>query len=100
MAGKQELLPLETNRRRFLGGSLMATTLSGLTPTAASEAASGDRRDARVALTVNGRRFALRSDARITLLDALREHCGLPGTKKGCDHGQCGACTVHVGGRP
>jgi xanthine dehydrogenase YagT iron-sulfur-binding subunit len=52
-----------------------------------------------VALTVNGRPTNLRLDARTTLLDALREHLGLTGTKKGCDHGQCGACTVHAGGR-
>jgi xanthine dehydrogenase YagT iron-sulfur-binding subunit len=52
-----------------------------------------------VALTVNGRPANLRLDARTTLLDALREHLGLTGTKKGCDHGQCGACTVHIGGR-
>jgi xanthine dehydrogenase YagT iron-sulfur-binding subunit len=38
-------------------------------------------------------------DTRTTLLDALREQLGMPGTKKGCDHGQCGACTVHVNGR-
>jgi xanthine dehydrogenase YagT iron-sulfur-binding subunit len=49
--------------------------------------------------TVNGRAHDLQADARTTLLDALREHLGLTGTKKGCDHGQCGACTVLVDGR-
>ena len=51
-----------------------------------------------VGLTVNGARHDLRLDPRTTLLDALREHLGLTGTKKGCDHGQCGACTVLVDG--
>jgi xanthine dehydrogenase YagT iron-sulfur-binding subunit len=49
-------------------------------------------------LTINGTGRDLELDSRTTLLDALREHAGLTGTKKGCDQGQCGACTVHVDG--
>jgi xanthine dehydrogenase YagT iron-sulfur-binding subunit len=52
-----------------------------------------------VALQVNGRRYELQLEPRVTLLDALREYLGLTGSKKGCDHGQCGACTVLVSGR-
>jgi xanthine dehydrogenase YagT iron-sulfur-binding subunit len=52
-----------------------------------------------VRLLVNGRDVTLQLEPRVTLLDALREYAGLVGTKKGCDHGQCGACTVHVDGR-
>ncbi len=52
-----------------------------------------------VALTVNGHAEQLELDPRTTLLDALREHLHLTGTKKGCDHGQCGACTVLINGR-
>ena len=52
-----------------------------------------------VTLNVNGRPLTLDLEPRVTLLDALRERAGLTGTKKGCDHGQCGACTVHVDGR-
>lgn len=52
-----------------------------------------------IILDVNGRARHLRVDPRTSLLDALREHLGLTGTKKGCDHGQCGACTVLINGR-
>src|SRR5229473_1578019 len=52
-----------------------------------------------VELEVNGRRHVLKLDPRTTLLDALREHLALTGSKKGCDHGQCGACTVLLAGR-
>ncbi|MGW1550173.1 (2Fe-2S)-binding protein [Streptomyces sp. NPDC002346] len=50
-------------------------------------------------LRVNGREYPLRVDTRVTLLDALREQLGLTGTKKGCDQGTCGACTVHIEGK-
>jgi len=63
------------------------------TPVPASAAAS------RVTLRVNARDVTLDLEPRVTLLDALREYAGITGPKKGCDHGQCGACTVHVGGR-
>ncbi|MGE0699479.1 MAG: (2Fe-2S)-binding protein [Hyphomicrobiaceae bacterium] len=53
-----------------------------------------------IALEVNDRPYRATVDTRASLLDVLREHLGLSGTKKGCDHGQCGACTVHIDGQP
>ena len=60
---------------------------------------TADDTSSELTLVVNGTAYRLRLDHRTTLLDALREHLGLTGTKKGCDHGQCGACTVLVNGR-
>ncbi len=61
--------------------------------------AAGESGAVPVVLNVNGTERRLTIEPRVTLLDALRENLQMPGTKKGCDHGQCGACTVHVNGR-
>jgi xanthine dehydrogenase YagT iron-sulfur-binding subunit len=94
-------------RRRFLIDTTMLTGGLAATPyVAAAEPQERQRSSAppsnasmRVRLNVNGRDYELTVDPRVTLLDALREHLGLPGTKKGCDRGQCGACTVLSNGR-
>jgi xanthine dehydrogenase YagT iron-sulfur-binding subunit len=57
------------------------------------------RTSSRIHLTINGLHHELEVEPRVTLLDALRDRLGLTGTKKGCDQGQCGACTVHVDGQ-
>jgi xanthine dehydrogenase YagT iron-sulfur-binding subunit len=66
---------------------------------AAPELADQDAGRLIIALNINGRRRVVQIDPRTTLLDCLRETLQLTGTKKGCDHGQCGACTVHINGR-
>ena len=66
---------------------------------AASEPVSAAEAVVSLILRINGREHRLRLDPRTTLLDCLRETLALTGTKKGCDHGQCGACTVHVNGK-
>ncbi len=92
------------SRRSFLKNSTALAALS-LAPVAIVKAAENDDKIASLfekiplQLEVNGETHKLQVEPRVTLLDLLREQLGLMGTKKGCDHGQCGACTVHVDGK-
>ena len=95
-----------TSRRRFLGQALTTAGTALVVPSLlesveASENNSNNYKsvaDMKVTLNINGKQQELKIEPRVTLLDALREHLGLTGSKKGCDHGQCGACTVLVDG--
>ncbi|WP_445286677.1 aldehyde dehydrogenase iron-sulfur subunit PaoA [Variovorax atrisoli] len=100
--------PMISRRDALIVGAATAAAVSASNATpasaqpapaspAAASAAGGFR--TKLSLNVNGTARALDVDTRTTLLDALREHLQLTGTKKGCDHGQCGACTVIVDGR-
>jgi xanthine dehydrogenase YagT iron-sulfur-binding subunit len=87
-------------RRSFLGGLGLGGAAAIGTPAPAHANPTIETAQAiPMALKVNGQIRHLRLEPRVTLLDALREDLQLFGTKKGCDHGQCGACTVHVNGR-
>ncbi len=99
---------LQTSRRNFLAhlGIAGAAAVSGKHAAVAAqdEAKTGEGAGSvpgavAIAMTVNGKKRNLKLDPRTTLLDCLRENLKITGTKKGCDHGQCGACTVHLNGR-
>ena len=104
-----EPTPGRFSRRAFLAqlGAAGVTATAGTLHAAAAQGgvpeepddASSEPGAIPVTLLVNGREYPLKLEPRVTLLDALRERLHLYGTKKGCDHGQCGACTVHVNGR-
>ena len=94
---------LDITRRGFVIGSAAAVALTALPRIAMAQTpATADPLQpvtTKIAFNVNGKLRELELDTRTTLLDALREHLHLTGSKKGCDHGQCGACTVIVDGR-
>jgi xanthine dehydrogenase YagT iron-sulfur-binding subunit len=99
----------KSTRRTFLSRLGMASLLATAGPAVTTlgqrsgkveQVTLSESKDAvPVTLRVNGKKHDLRIDPRTTLLDCLREHLHLTGSKKGCDHGQCGACTVHINGR-
>lgn len=94
----------EVTRRQVLEVGTIVS-MSGMLPAAAQAQGSVSQPrpengpTVRVSFQINGQPGAMEIDARASLLDMLRERLGLAGAKKGCDHGQCGACTVHIDGR-
>jgi xanthine dehydrogenase YagT iron-sulfur-binding subunit len=108
MSDKPESNPVDRSRRQFLqttGTTAAAAVMSAYLPAVEAEASEtqADRPsiegEVPITLRINGKDHQLRVDPRTTLLDCVRERAVLTGTKKGCDHGQCGACTVHVNGK-
>ena len=105
--------PTDPTRRKFLltsGSSVAASLVAAYVPASAKNAAEvtgsaplsaspGIEGAMPITLRINGKDHKLNIDPRTTLLDCIRETVALTGTKKGCDHGQCGACTVHVNGK-
>ena len=94
---------LHLSRRGFLQSALAAAAVANAPAVQAqpltAPAAAPPAPSQLVQLNINGKAYTLSLEPRVTLLDALREYIGLTGTKKGCDRGQCGACTVLVNGR-
>jgi xanthine dehydrogenase YagT iron-sulfur-binding subunit len=87
---------MKINRRDFVE-TIVVAGAAGVLPAQAAQQ-TGNSSDVSLALTINGESKTLQLDPRVTLLDLLRERLHLAGTKKGCGHGQCGACTVLVNG--
>ena len=90
----------EVSRRSFVGAAVAGTIAKGLPAAEARTGATVAAAETSAACTliINGQTQNLHLDTRITLLDLLRDHLQMTGTKKGCDHGQCGACTLLVNG--